>query len=390
MINHAPKMQWWRDEHPALYGRIARFVMPAVYVAGRLAGLGADDAFTDPTYLHFTGVADARLGDWSTPLLAALELDAPKLPRIVASDEVIGRLTVEAADACGLRPGIPLAAGMGDTAAGALGAGLIREGELLDTAGTAAVLTGCVPTFPAAPDGGLIVMRGGLRGQWMALNYVAGGGLCLPWLAAQLGATAGDPNAIGDTSLAALLAEASAVAPGSDGVLFVPHLEGRTAPYEPSMRGGFAGLGLGHTRAHLARAVLEGIGFEYMLYAESMRRTHPASPPDSVRSIGGGARSPLWNQIKADMLGIPVRRVEVDETATRGAALLAASAVGAIDVDAVATDVPMSAPFAPDPESHAFYADRLALYRRLADAHAALAAAPTSTDSPTPERSLLA
>jgi xylulokinase len=177
---------------------------------------------------------------------------------------------------------------------------------------------------------------------------------------------------------------------GADGVLFVPHLEGRTAPYEPRMRGGFSGLGLAHTRAHLARAVLEGIGFEYMLYAQSMRRTHPASPPDSVRSIGGGARSPVWNQIKADMLGLPVRRVEVNETATRGAALLAASAVGAIDVDAVATDVPMGAPYVPDPDGHAFYADRLTRYRALADAHAALAATPASTDSPSPERSLLA
>jgi xylulokinase len=412
MINHAPKMQWWRDERPGEYDRIARFVQPAVYVAGRLAGLEAEGAFIDPTYLHFTGLADAQQGAWSPVLTNILDLDADKLPRIVASDAIVGYLTAQAAEACGLPAGIPLAAGMGDTAAGALGSGLTREGELLDTAGTAAVLTGCVSEYRADPDGGLMVMRGGLRGQWMALNYVAGGGLCLPWLAAQTTSTpiapghpGTDPTTVDESTLADLFAEAQAAPPGAGGALFVPHLEGRVAPYQPSMRGGFAGLRVTHGRGHLARAVLEGIAFEYAGYAESMRQTHPGTNFDAMRSIGGGARSALWNQIKADVLGVPVRRVEIHETATRGAALLAAGAAGEIDIDAVATDVPMGAPQLPDADRHELYRERLTAYRQLVDAYAALVPTrapagdpglPTPTPPPTglpatsPERPLLA
>ena len=190
MLDHAPKMQWWRDERPAAYAGTAAFVMPGVYVAGVLAGLSGADAFIDRTYLHFTGVADARSASWSPELLEALGLDGSKLPRIVASDALIGELTASAAERCGLSPGIPIAAGLGDTAAGALGAGMVRPGQLLDTAGTAAVLVGGVDAFSADPEQGLIVMAGAVPDQWLPLNYVAGGGLALPWLAALAAGTA--------------------------------------------------------------------------------------------------------------------------------------------------------------------------------------------------------
>lgn len=383
MVNHAPKMQWWREERPEAYSQVARFVMPGVYVAGVLAGLDVSEAFIDPTYLHFTGVADARTGAWSPELIDALGLDGEKLPRIVPCEQTIGMLTPQAAEACGLRAGVPLVAGMGDTAAGALGAGLVAEGELLDTAGTAAVLTGCLPAYQADPDGGLIVMHGALPGQWTALNYVAGGGLCLPWLAAQLSGQR-DPALADPQILAGLLSEAAGVAPGAEGLRFVPHLEGRIAPYQPKLRGGFSGLSLAHTRAHLARAVLEGIAFEYAIYLDSMRRLHPAVGLEGLRAIGGGARSELWNRIKADVLGVSVARVEVQETATRGAALNAAGAVAGIDVASVAADVLTGDPVAPDPARHEHYQELLGSYRRLLEAYSSVSSVPIRS-----ERSLL-
>jgi xylulokinase len=361
MLDHAPKMQWWRDERPAEYERIAKFVMPAVYVAGAMAGLGAEEAFVDPTYLHFSGVADARAGAWSPELCAALGLDSDKLPAIVPSDRVIGRLTAAAATRTGLPAGIPIAAGLGDTAAGAVGAGLVRPGHLLDTAGTAAVLIGCVDSFRPDRAHRLISMRGPLPDVWMPLNYVAGAGLCMPWL---VGLTGGEP---GDrAALQELLAEAEAVPPGAEGLLFAPHLEGRIAPHDPEMHGGWLGLRLGHRRAHLARAILESVAFEYATYLEAMRELHPEIAFERIFGIGGGARSQVWNQIKADVTGVAYQRVAAEETATRGAALVAGSAVGLVDdLGRVAGSVETREQLDPDRARHELYRERLPRYAEL-------------------------
>jgi xylulokinase len=362
MLDHAPKMQWWRDQRPAEYERIAKFVMPAVYVAGEMAGLTAAEAFVDPSYVHFSGVADARSGGWSAELCGTLGLDAAKLPEIVPSDRVIGELTAAAAGECGLAPGVPIAAGLGDTAAGALGAGTVRVGQLLDTAGTAAVLVGCVDAFRPDPGQRLIVMRGSLPGLWMPLNYVAGAGLCIPWL---LGLTGGEERG-GAAQLAALLAEAAAVPPGADGLLFAPHVEGRIVPHDPQMHGGWLGLRLSHTRGHLARAILEAVAFEYATYLAAMKELHPDLAFERILGIGGGARAAAWNQIKADVLGLPYEQVAAEETATRGAALIAGSAVGLIDrLDAVAASLDTGQQADPDPARHAYYAERLPRYVEL-------------------------
>jgi hypothetical protein len=127
-------MLWWQNERKADYERIAKFVMPAGYVAGRMAGLDAGEAFIDYTFLHFTGCSDARSGTWSGELCDALGFDAARLTRIVDPWTVAGELTAEAARDFGLPGGIPIAAGCGDTAAGALGSGVVRSGMLLDTA----------------------------------------------------------------------------------------------------------------------------------------------------------------------------------------------------------------------------------------------------------------
>jgi len=359
MMNHAPKMQWWREERPREYERIAAFVMPGVHVAMRLAGLDGGAAFIDPSYLHFTGAADARTGEWSPQMLSALELDGARMPRIVPSQTIVGELTPAAAAACGLAAGTPVAAGLGDTAAGVLGAGIVRPGQLLDTAGTAAVFIGSVDGFLSDPE--LMVMRGTLPAQHLPLNYVAGGGLCMPWLATLSGRS--DENAIHD-----VIADADAVDPGADGLAFLPHVEGRMAPHDPSMRGGWLGLSFAHGRGHMARSMLEAIAFEYATYLRAMRRARPDVAFDEARAIGGGARSTVWNRIKADVLGVPVRRVAAEETATRGAALVAAAAIGAIDDMAeVAANVPLDVPVEPNAGRHRAYAP-------LVDRHGALVA----------------
>lgn len=369
MVDHAPKVVWWRETHPDTYARVHKWVMPAVYVAGTLTGARGADAWTDPSYLHFTGAADGRTGAWSPQLLDVLGLEPERLPRIVDASTVVGEVTGEAARETGLAAGTPVVAGAGDTACGALGAALVRPGQLLDVAGTAAVLIGCVEEFrPDVDERTLIVMRGAVPGQWLPLSYVGGAGLCLPWASRLLAGQAAPDDA---TLPPSALAGVGAVAAGSDGVLFVPHLDGRTLPSTPELRGAWLGLDPSHDRPHLLRAVLESIAYEYAGFLARMSALHPQVPWREARIIGGGARSPEWIQIKADVLGVPFRAIAAHECGTLGAALLAAHGTGLVaDLPAAAETAAATGPEVdPDPGRHALYQSAAARYR---DAVAAL------------------
>ncbi|MCZ7544263.1 MAG: FGGY family carbohydrate kinase [Anaerolineae bacterium] len=141
-ISHGAKILWWMHERPDVFRRIARFVQPGGYVAGRMAGLRGEEAFVDLTYLHFSCFSDTEAGAWSDELLGLFGVDRNKLPRIVNSWDVIGRVTAEAAAASGLKAGTPIAAGCGDQAAGMLGAAMVSPGLVFDVAGTASVFFG--------------------------------------------------------------------------------------------------------------------------------------------------------------------------------------------------------------------------------------------------------
>ena len=328
--DHGPKILWWMHERPAEFARIAKFLMPSAYVAGRCCGLKAADAYIDHTFLHFTALADARAGTWSGRLCSAFGADPRRLPRIVRPWDVAGELRGEAARDFGVPAGIPIAAGCGDTAAGALGAGLVRPGMLLDTAGTASVLACSTDRFTADTEHrALLIMRSALPGLWHQLAYVGGGGLALRWLRDNfLDAGAGYEDLTG---------EAARAPAGCGGLLFSPHLGGRICPAAPRMRGAWVGFSWNHSRAHFFRAVLESIAYEYAFYLDIPRELDPALALVEARVIGGGARSGFWNRMKAGVLGVPYRRVLRTESATWGAALIAGQAAGLI----------------PDPAGHA-------------------------------------
>jgi xylulokinase len=361
MINHAPKLCWWREHEPEVFSRTAKWVVPGGYVAARLAGLDVQDAFVDATYLHFTGLADARAGTWSPQLADALGVPEHQLPRIVEPASVIGALTAESAARCRLAVGTPIAAGLGDTAAATLGAGVVRAGQLLDVAGTAAVLAVSTDRFvPDERSRTLIVMRGAIAGQWVPLAYLSGGSL-LPWLAGLLGVAAGAD----DAAFAALVAEAGEIAPGADGLLFVPHLDGRLLPSDPTMRGAWIGLHREHGRAHLVRAVLESVAYEYAGYLRAVVALQPGFAPAGGRVVGGGARSSVWNDVKASVLGVPLDRLDRDELSCWGAALVAGRAVGVVGdlADAAERATAVAERHEPDREEHAAYAAYESIYR---------------------------
>jgi xylulokinase len=355
MIAHAPKMLWWAHEHPDVYHRVSKFVVASAYVAMRLCGLAADDAYIDETHLHFTGLVDAARGEWSADLASALGLDPYRLPRIVAATDRIGGLSNQAAHDCGLPAGVPVSAGLGDTAAGALGAGVVEPGQLLDTCGTAAVLSISTAQFVADETGALLSMRGAVPGQWIWLAYLAAGDV-LAWL----------PGVLGEPSLDVLTKEAEISAAGPS-LVFLPHLSGRVLPAAPRARGAWVGLELDQSRGDLTRAVLESVAFEYAGYLERARELAPGLEAEEVRVIGGGSGNDFWNRVKASVLGLPYARLRGEHFSSWGAALTAAAAAGAVkDIRAAAAQASeVVATVMPNPQLQDLYAQRTANYRKV-------------------------
>ena len=366
--DHGPKMLWWKNELPDVYARTAKFVMPGTYVAGRLAGLRSDQAFIDHTYIHFSGFADAQRTEWSDELCNRFGLDQSKLPRIIDPCDVIGEVLEEPAHEFGLAPGTIIAAGAGDTAANALGAGIVNPGMLFDVAGTAAVLAGCTNHFIAdTHNRALITMRSVIPGLWNPLAYIAGGGIALRWFRDQFyNCSQGESISTKDEDLYPhMISLAASVAPGADGLFFSPHLGGRICPSSPAMRGAWLGVSWSHTQAHFTRAILESIAFEYAYYLKILRQSLPDLVFLEARVVGGGARSDVWNQIKADILDVPYQRLKGSEFGAWGAAMIAGKAAGLIGdlaEHARRTATLSGSPFYPSRGNHEIYAPLIEKY----------------------------
>jgi xylulokinase len=369
--DHGPKMLWWKNEQPDIYRRIAKFVMPVTYVAGRIAGLKADQAFIGHTFIHFSGFSDGQKAAWSKELCDRFGLDMDKLPRIVDSSEVIGEVSEKAAREFGLAPGTIIAAGAGDTAANALGAGIVNPGMLFDVAGTASVLAGCTQKFVAdTKNRALITMRSVIPGLWNPLAYIGGGGLALRWFRDKFYNTSRGVNLpiLDEDLYPHMLSLAEAVAPGADGLLFSPHLGGRICPSSPDMRGAWVGVSWSHTQAHFARAILESIAYEYAYYLKILTECLPDLVLVEARVVGGGARSEAWNQIKADILNVPYQRLMGNEFGAWGAAMIAGKAAGLINdlaSHAEETALVNGVPFHPSQANHAAYQPLIDRYIRL-------------------------
>ena len=358
--DHGPKMLWWKNEQPGVYGRTAKFIMPGTYVAGKLAGLRASEAFIDHTYIHFSGFSDAQHGIWSQELCDHFGLDMEKLPRIVDPCDIVGQVNEAGAKDFGLAPGTIIAAGAGDTAANALGAGIVRAGMLFDVAGTAAVLAGCTDRYVAdRKNRALLTMRSVIPGLWNPLAYIGGGGLVLRWFRDKFFNTSrGKELSPSEDLYAEMIALAEGVEPGANGLFFSPHLGGRICPASPAMRGAWVGVSWSHTQAHFARAILESIAYEYAYYLNILRELLPALRLVEARAVGGGARSAAWNQIKADVLGVPYQRLKGNEFGAWGAAMIAGKAAGLIDdlaAHAERTAIVSGMPCIPSEAKHAAY-----------------------------------
>ncbi len=328
-FNHAPKILYWRDQ-PEVWRRIASFVQPAGFVSGRLAGLKGRDAFMDRTYLVFSGFGSSEHAVWDDELLSRFDLTTEKLPRIVEPWDIIGTVQPEWAEQLGVAAGTPIAAGCGDQSANVLGGGLVDTGVVFDTSGTASVFATVIDSFGTDTKYRcLMTCPHVVPGLYFPMAYIAGGGLNLRWFrdeVSPLEKVAWEDE--GRNPYDALTAAAAEVPPGSEQLIFLPHLSGRNTPNDPDMRGAFLGLTWRHGKAHMVRAVMESIAYEYAFYLRAVREIAPGYDPSFAVNIGGGARSAELRQIKANALGLDYSVQDRNEFGTLGAAIVAGHAVG--------------------------------------------------------------
>lgn len=312
----APKILWVRKHEPEVYAKADLVLLPKDYVRLRLSGVAAMDKADGSGTLLF----DLAARDWSKEVLGALEIPATWMPGTFEGPEVTGRITKKAAEETGLREGTPVMAGGGDQAAGAVGAGVVRPGGVALTLGTSGVVFAATESALVEPQGRLHAFCHAVPGRWHFMGVTLAAAGSLQWYRDALA-----PGVPFET----LVGEAAEAPAGSEGLLFTPYLSGERTPHpDPRARASFVGLTVRHRRAHLTRAVLEGVAFSmkdcFALLAE-------AGLPEvsQVRIAGGGAKSALWRRIVASILNVEIATVNSTEGAAFGAALLAGVGEGA-------------------------------------------------------------
>ena len=357
-----PKLLWVRENEPEIWKRVRHVLLPKDYVRLQLTGEHATDVADASGTLLF----DVTNRKWSSEMLAAAEIDERLLPTVFESPELTGRVSASGAVATGLREGTPVVAGGGDQAAGAVGMGIVHVGAVSATIGTSGVVFAATDRPAIDPAGRVHTFCHAVPGRWHVMGVTQGAGLSLRWFRDQFGAGADD----GRDPYERLTEEAAKVASGADGLLWTPYLMGERSPHlDPHARAALVGLTASHTRAHVIRAVLEGVAFSLRDTFEIFKEMKV--PVETIRLGGGGARSALWRQIQAAVYEHAVEIVEVEEGAAYGAALLAGVGSGAWAsvVDACAAVVRVATQVEPEAAAlkvmHRQYAAFRSLYPAL-------------------------
>jgi xylulokinase len=312
----APKILWVRDNEPDVYAQAAHMLLPKDYIRYKLTG----DYAMDVSDASGTSLLDVANRTWSTEVVDALDIPQSWLPRLVEGPEIAGVVSAEAAALTGLRAGTPVVGGGGDQAAGAVGVGAVQSGVVGLVVGTSGVVFAPLAQYSYEPQGRLHAFCHAVPGMWHFMGVMLSAAGSLQWFR--------DTLAPGQ-SFDALTAAAASVPAGSEGLLFLPYLTGERTPHpDPLARGAFIGLTVRHTLAHMTRAVLEGVAFGLKDSFKLMESAGLPAGDMQIRVSGGGAKSPLWRQILADVIGAPLVSSSTTEGAAYGAALLAAIGAG--------------------------------------------------------------
>jgi xylulokinase len=307
----APKLRWLRDNEPEVFSRARAYVQATGFVVHQLTG----ELTLDREHASLLSLRHFERDEWSEPLCSAVGVTPEQFPPLVEGDEVVGQVTAAAAEATGLAEDTPVTGGTVDGAAAALEAGVLDEGQAAEMTGTSTVLI--LPSARPRSEPAFVAMRHAVRGRWLVLGAMVASGGSLRWLR----------DLLGESSFDALTADAEREPPGAGGLVFLPYMMGERSPiWDSDARGVFLGLTLASGRGALVRAVLEGAAFAVRHNVEVAAAAGIAV--GELRSVGGGARSSLWGQIKADVIGVPLLVPEASIGAPFGDAALAAVAAG--------------------------------------------------------------
>ncbi|MGG1311710.1 xylulokinase [Cohnella laeviribosi] len=346
-----PKIEWVRQHEPEAFERARGFLLPKDYVRCRLTGAVHMD-LSDAAGTLMLDVANKR---WSADVLETFGIPADFCPPLVEAGACVGTLTKEAAEKTGLAAGTKVFAGGADNACGAIGAGILQPGVTLCSIGTSGVILTYEPDASADYQGKVHFFNHGKENAFYAMGVTLGAGYSLSWFR--------NTFAKGE-SYDSLLAGVGDLPPGSGGLLFTPYLVGERTPHADSViRGSFIGMDGSHTRAHFARAVMEGITFSLHETVDIFRKA--GKTVDTIVSIGGGAKNPVWLQMQADIFQADVVALENEQGPGLGAAMLAAVGCGWFpSLDACAdVFVKRQKAYRPDPERSRRYAELFRIYQ---------------------------
>lgn len=350
----APKILWVKENEPEVYAKAKHVLLPKDYIRYKLS----DEYAMDKADGAGTVLFDLQARDWSDEVLSALEIPRSWMPRTFEGTEFTGHVSEEAAQLTGLKAGTPVAAGGGDQAAGAVGVGAVEPGIIGLTVGTSGVVFATTPSALIEPEGRLHAFCHAVPGLWHFMGVMLSAAGSLQWYRDTLAPGMGFDE---------LLKEAESIPVGSEGLQFLPYLSGERTPHpDPLARGAFIGLTIRHTRAHMTRAVLEGVAFG-LKDSFTLIQNAGLGEITQVRASGGGTKGALWRQILASVLEAELVTVNTTEGAAYGAAILAGVGAGAWEsvASACETCIKITGSTQPDASQADAYRQAYSLYQDL-------------------------
>ena len=311
----APKILWLKENEPENYKKVKHILLPKDYIRYRLTG----ELFTEVSDAAGTLLFDVIKKRWSTSLLKKLEIDPELLPPVLNSFDPAGRVTKNIADQTGLTPGTPLIAGGADNACGAVGSGITEEGRVMVSVGSSGVVLAQTDNPQPDQKGRIHLFNHACPNSWYMMGVTLSAGMSYGWLEKKL-----FNRRLSYTELDQLAEE---IEPGSEGLIFLPYLYGERTPHnDANARGVYFGISGKHDQRHFTRSVLEGVTFALKDSLELIK--DKGVKIKEIRAIGGGAKSRVWQQILADILGEEINLLNVEEGPAFGAALIAGVGVG--------------------------------------------------------------
>ncbi|MEM6285116.1 MAG: xylulokinase [Chloroflexota bacterium] len=360
------KILWIRDNQPGIYDATYKFVHAKDAMVARMTG----NFVTDPSDASSMNLYDISTGKWSGKLLDAVDLPESNLPEIRQSVDVVGEVLATIADEVGVAAGTPVVIGGGDGACAAAGAGVITEGSAYNYVGSSSWIAISTPKPIYDPDYRTFTFGHVIPDMVMPTGTMQAAGASYQWTRDQLGALENDmAERLGISAYEVMNLEVDKVAPGCEGLVYLPYLLGERSPrWNPHARGAFIGLTIRHTRAHMFRSVLEGVTMNLRVVLDAFR--NQGTQIDAMRVIGGGASGRIWNQITADVYGMPIHRLAILEEATSmGAALVGGVGVGLYpDFSMIETMNEIALTIQPHAASSAAYEKLYPVFNKMYDA----------------------